>query len=152
MALFALLQKIHVRKLKSGPAGTDDGRAYIGSSIWDSRSGVVQELFETGWFFAKETTVLPATTRFFQFVWTPPEQIKSPGTKKSWQNRRDIVYCRLFIKLNICMQTRSINLFGWLSDSFGNPLLIFVREIARCYIQIHRKAILNWNICTQKSQ
>jgi len=56
--------RIHVRKLESGPAGTDDGRAYLGSSILDSRSGAVQELFETRWFFAKEITILPETKCF----------------------------------------------------------------------------------------
>jgi len=99
-----------VRKLESGPADTDDGRAYLRSSIWDSRNSVLQELFETRWFFAKESTMLPATT-CLRFVCTPPKQIKSTGTKKILQMSRDIGYRRLFIKLNIFMQTRLINPF-----------------------------------------
>ena len=46
---------------------TDDGRALLGSSIWDSRSGVVQEMSETRWFFAKETTTLPTNSKISDF-------------------------------------------------------------------------------------
>jgi len=112
--------RIHVRKPESGPAGTDDGRAYLGSSIWDSRSGAVQELFETRWFFAKETTILPATKRF------PDLSERRPNFSSSsfWEEKKKSYSTKIQgSEKNKQIQRKKIKLHGlWLTASGARRL------------------------------